>query len=223
MTITDVARVCHEANGSLCASQGDFSQTSWDEAPDWQKESAIKGVEFALKNPDATPADQHESWSAQKIADGWVYGPVKDAEKKTHHCLVPYSELPPEQQQKDYLFRAIVHAFAPFIEGNSNSVSAIADGLTDKQRRFVALDKRKTEIKQFSEDYKAAVKDVVDEIGVGGYFQDSEGVVYMTNEPDGKFVYFEKYDILRTRREGEKAGSLSLTAARDAGFTVEGK
>jgi hypothetical protein len=35
---------------------------------------------------------------------------VKDAELKTHPCLVPFEELPKFQQQKDRLFRAIVKA-----------------------------------------------------------------------------------------------------------------
>lgn len=30
----------------------------------------------------------------------------------THHCLVPFDRLPPEQQFKDRLFRTIVHAAA---------------------------------------------------------------------------------------------------------------
>ena len=44
----------------------------------------------------------------EKINDGWVYGEVKDAEKKTHPCIVPFEELPEFQQKKDALFCAIV-------------------------------------------------------------------------------------------------------------------
>jgi hypothetical protein len=47
----------------------------------------------------------------QKLDDGWKYGPVKDPEKKEHPCLVSFSELPKEQQAKDFIFRAIVHCF----------------------------------------------------------------------------------------------------------------
>jgi len=45
-----------------------------------------------------------------KEADGWKYGPVKDAEKKEHPCFRPYNLLPRDQKAKDYIFRAIVHA-----------------------------------------------------------------------------------------------------------------
>jgi hypothetical protein len=56
------------------------------------------------------PEQSHESWWAEKQRTGWTYGPVKDAEKKTHPCCVPYAELPREQQRKDALFFAIVKA-----------------------------------------------------------------------------------------------------------------
>ncbi|HKS27787.1 MAG TPA: RyR domain-containing protein [Pyrinomonadaceae bacterium] len=115
MTIEQIARICHEANGSLCNSIGDHSQTSWDDAAEWQRESAIKGVQFALDNPDATPSAQHEAWCADKRAEGWTFGETKDAEAKTHPCLVPYDQLPPMQQAKDHLFRSIVHALGQFL------------------------------------------------------------------------------------------------------------
>jgi hypothetical protein len=43
-----------------------------------------------------------------KKKDGWVYGEVKDAEAKTHPCIVPFEELPEFQKKKDALFCAIV-------------------------------------------------------------------------------------------------------------------
>ena len=116
MKIEDIARICHEANKSLCITQGDFSQQNWDEAPDWQKDSAIEGVKFHLENPDATPEDSHENWLAQKEAEGWKYGPLKNPETKEHPCIVPYDELPPEQQAKDYLFLSTVRGLAKFVE-----------------------------------------------------------------------------------------------------------
>ena len=115
MTKEDVAIICHEANKALCETQGDYSQTSWNDAPEWQKTSAIKGVEFHLANPNAGTDDSHNSWLKEKEETGWKYGPIKDAEKKEHPCFVPYSQLPAEQQAKDYLFRGIVHSLAKFV------------------------------------------------------------------------------------------------------------
>jgi hypothetical protein len=107
-----VAKTCHEANRAYCKAIGDNSQPAWEDAPDWQKSSAVKGVKFIWDNPDASPSASHESWLAEKEAAGWVYGPVKDpdATPPTHPCFVPYDELPVEQRAKDYIFGAIVRA-----------------------------------------------------------------------------------------------------------------
>lgn len=114
--ITSVARFAHEANRAYCAAIGDTSQLPWDQAPEWQKQSAIAGVEFHLANPESTPADSHNSWLAVKREDGWVYGPVKDAEKKEHPCMVAYDELPAEQKAKDYIFLCVVRQLEPLVE-----------------------------------------------------------------------------------------------------------
>src|SRR5215217_8043745 len=106
-----IARLCHEANRAYCLALGDTSQLPWDEAQPWQRDSAVKGVEFILGNPEASPAASHESWLEEKRATGWKYGPVKDTEAKTHPCFVPYDELPIEQRAKDYIFGAIVRAY----------------------------------------------------------------------------------------------------------------
>lgn len=107
-----IARVCHEANRGWCEATGDFSQRPWGEAELWQRDSAIKGVLYALEHPDAPDSAQHDAWMADKFATGWVYGPTKDAATKTHPCLVPFEQLPMEQQAKDRIFRAIVKALA---------------------------------------------------------------------------------------------------------------
>lgn len=105
-----IARVAHEVNAAFCRAYGDDSQPSWNDAPQWQKDSAINGVIFHRENPDAGPEASHNSWMAEKEADGWVYGVEKDPGKKEHPCMVPFSELPPEQQAKDFLFRQVVHS-----------------------------------------------------------------------------------------------------------------
>lgn len=109
----DIAKVCHEANRAYCATLGE-AQPSWEEAPKWQRDSALKGVQFHLENPNASAAASHESWLAEKRGQGWTYGPIKNAEKKEHPCFVPFEALPIAQQLKDYLFRSTVHACATF-------------------------------------------------------------------------------------------------------------
>ncbi|MGY8830117.1 MAG: RyR domain-containing protein [Pseudomonadales bacterium] len=110
MNRESIAKVAHQINLAYCLSLGDSSVPLWDEATEEHRNSLLFGVDMHLANPDATPEQSHESWLAQRVADGWVYGEVKDAEAKTHPCCLPYAELPPEQKAKDYLFRAVVHA-----------------------------------------------------------------------------------------------------------------
>lgn len=43
----------------------------------------------------------HEVWAETRIRQGWRYGRQRDDEKKTHPCLVPYSELPEEEKEYD--------------------------------------------------------------------------------------------------------------------------
>ena len=116
MEIEDVAKIAHEANRAYCQTIGDNSQPSWESAPEWQKDSAREGVKFHFGAIDAgtapTPSASHDSWLAQKRAEGWTYGPVKDPAKKEHPCFVPYDELPMEQRRKDYIFAAICIACA---------------------------------------------------------------------------------------------------------------
>lgn len=106
-----IARTCHEINRIYCKAHGDFSQPHWDDAPKWQKRSAVQGVNFVLENPDITSQMQHENWLSLKVAEGWKYGIKKDADKKEHPCMVPYRELPKEQQAKDTIFRNVVLSF----------------------------------------------------------------------------------------------------------------
>lgn len=112
MELIKIAQICHEANKAYCETLGDHSQSSWADAPDWQKSSAMLGARLHTFDKNASPSASHTSWMAQKLNDGWKYGPVKDPEKKEHPCMVPFDELPKEQQIKDYLFRAVVHALS---------------------------------------------------------------------------------------------------------------
>jgi len=115
MNQEQVARIAHETNRAYCATIGDNSQPDWESAPDWQKQSALKGVAFHVENlhdgVEPSPSASHESWLAEKAVEGWKYGPVKNPETKEHPCFLPYDQLPLEQRLKDYLFSGIVKSF----------------------------------------------------------------------------------------------------------------
>lgn len=112
MRLEDIARVCYEANKAYADTLGEQS-VPFEVAVD----SMIKGIESLIKEPGTTPEQLHESWLANKIKEGWHYGPVKDVEKKTHPQMVPYANLPEEQRIKDYLFQGIVRVLARLPKG----------------------------------------------------------------------------------------------------------
>ena len=116
MTIEQIAAICHEANRALCVLNDDFSQEPWSLAEQWQRDSRIKGVAFALENPDVPSSAHHDNWLEDKRAAGWVYGDVKDAGAKTHPAIVTYDKLPAHERAKDHLFKAIVNGLAGFVE-----------------------------------------------------------------------------------------------------------
>jgi hypothetical protein len=99
--IRQIAHICHEANRAWCEENADFSQPVWSDAPIWQIDSAIAGVKFHLANPNAGDDASHNSWMAHKLADGWKWGPNKDPDLKLHPCIVPFTQLPWNQQKKD--------------------------------------------------------------------------------------------------------------------------
>lgn len=110
MTDEHIAKVVHEANRAFCETIGDHTQVSWEAAPQWQRDSALDGVEGIRSGRITTPEQSHESWLLEKERTGWKWGAVKDAEKKEHPCYVPYNQLPADQQVKDAIFFAIVYA-----------------------------------------------------------------------------------------------------------------
>ncbi|MGI5293166.1 RyR domain-containing protein [Nonomuraea polychroma] len=110
VVVDRVAQVCHEANRVLQIAAGEEPLPHWDDAPEWQRDSAAEGVMRALAG--ATPQALHEEWCKTKLAAGWTYGPVKDGDAKTHPCLVSYEALPEAQRIKDHMFHAIVRAMA---------------------------------------------------------------------------------------------------------------
>jgi len=110
-TIEQIAQVCHETNAAYCAILKDYSQQPWKEAPAWQRESAIAGVKYLLDpKTNRSASCLHDNWVKDKLDAGWTYGSVKDGEKKTHPCLIPFQHLPVEQQIKDLLFMNVVWA-----------------------------------------------------------------------------------------------------------------
>jgi len=109
--IASIASVCHAANCAYCVAVGDPTLPAWEDLEESYRESARVGVRFALQGG-VTPAEQHESWRRERLAQGWTWGNVLDRAAKIHPNLVPYEDLPLIQRKKDALFQAIVRALA---------------------------------------------------------------------------------------------------------------
>lgn len=120
-----IARIAHEVTRAYCAAHGDHSQLAWEDAPEWQRLSAIHGVQALLTNPDISPEELHRRWVEEKIAQGWVWGKVKDTVAKTHPCMVEYEALPLMQQVKDSLFRTVVLEVARLLKGQKEREEAL--------------------------------------------------------------------------------------------------
>ena len=43
----------------------------------------------------------HEVWAAERIAQGWKYGPMRRDDTKEHPCLIPYEDLPESEKVYD--------------------------------------------------------------------------------------------------------------------------
>ncbi len=100
----EIAEIAHEQNRIYCESQGDESQPYWKDAEDWQRDSALNGVDAVANGEITNPKQSHENWLAEKEEEGWIWGEEKDPELKTHPCVMPFDELPATQQFKDHLF-----------------------------------------------------------------------------------------------------------------------
>lgn len=87
-------------------------------------------------------------------------------------------------------------------------------------QKFIELEQKKADVKRYFEELNTALEAVIAEVGVGAFFQDNDGIVYSTVVPEGRFVNYEKYSYVRTKRPGETRGTLSVKEAQEHGFTV---
>lgn len=110
ITVDEIAELAYEAARAWCIIIGEVPMPPWVEGTPQIREKTADGVRSLLANPAASLSTQHDWWMAARAADGWQYGEVKDPEKKTHPNMVPFDQLPWDQQVKDRLFRHIVHA-----------------------------------------------------------------------------------------------------------------
>lgn len=106
-----IAMISHDAIVSLEQYNDDTSKQHFNRAPAHYQEDTIKGVQFLLRNPNATPEDLHNNWLADKKAAEWTLGEKTDVRDKTHTRLIPFAELNDLQKQKLAAIVGIVKLF----------------------------------------------------------------------------------------------------------------
>jgi hypothetical protein len=94
--------------------------------------------------------------------------------------------------------------------------------LTDQQQKIITLSKQLESLKEQLKNGNEELNQILSEVGVGTSFQDpSDGTVFEIVIPKGGFVSYHHIGYDRTRREGERSGSLSLKRAKELGFDVK--
>lgn len=56
---------------------------------------------FSAAELEQLSREEHERWTAQRLSDGWTYGPRRDDARKVHDALKPYDELDGPTREKD--------------------------------------------------------------------------------------------------------------------------
>ena len=106
-----IAKAVHHVNNKICEINGEQA-LSWEDLPTYMKDGLISAVEVNLP-----PREGHEAWMKNRLENGWTLGTVKDIEKKTSPCLIPYEELPYAQRIKDSVRQGIVEYLTKHIQG----------------------------------------------------------------------------------------------------------
>lgn len=107
-TITHAATAAHNCVCGYPAFPPDAEQIN----------SQVAFINHFLKNPDLTPAEEHERWIGYKVGrDNYTKGPKKDPVKRTHDMFEPYHQLSVDRQIPAQLLLAIVRVYRPYIIG----------------------------------------------------------------------------------------------------------
>ena len=80
----------------------------WEKRDEVFKDQMTSYVEGLRGKTLPTPEEAHDSWWRKYEEMGWKFGEVRDTEKKTHPDMIPFNDLPKDEQDKDEIFLALV-------------------------------------------------------------------------------------------------------------------
>lgn len=110
------ARYAHEASRQWNRRPSLRGTPEWKDTPAWEdldeetRKLAVKNASRAIRGDRGK--DAHDAWVAAKVADGWVYGPVKDEATKVHPRIRPWDDLSEAEQGGNILFVEMVRKYA---------------------------------------------------------------------------------------------------------------
>jgi hypothetical protein len=106
-----IAKVIHSANRAYVdAIGGRAVNLTWEEIREEERQGLIKAVASMIVNPQL-PETSHEQWCLAREKEGWTKDVRYDYNRKTHPNLIPYDQLPLEEQFKDHMFMGIASIF----------------------------------------------------------------------------------------------------------------
>ena len=127
MKIIVIAQATHAILGALAhALQTGPEVVAWEDTDEGYRQGLVAGVQSYVDNPELTPEQDHSRWLEQKLADGWAYGDVADADAKLHPLVRPFAELASELRAKSVLPHAVVHALKDIPDAEEAVEAALA-------------------------------------------------------------------------------------------------
>lgn len=115
----DMTIALYDPNSSNASDTYTFEefQNAWNDSKNYMVACGLRGKKQYVPQPidlsdvelpaelndlrEAIAENAHDVWAVERQAQGWVYGEERNDDKKTHPCMVYYSELPESEKRFD--------------------------------------------------------------------------------------------------------------------------
>jgi hypothetical protein len=103
-----ISNVVYDAIRTLTLLNEEFEMPLYKDMSDDDRVALKNRVNKILSDPRAGDSTFHNEWLARMSKEGWSYGRVYDEKKKHNPEMVQFHLLPPNEQMRERLFRAMV-------------------------------------------------------------------------------------------------------------------
>lgn len=194
-----IAKVIHSANRAYVDALGGRAvNLTWEEIREEERQGLIKAISSMIINPQ-TPSVSHEQWCLAREKDGWTKDVKYDYNRKTTPNLVPYDQLPLEEQFKDHLYMGLASIFygsleiedMPEVQAARKIIVADFDKQSEEEDKLAAeeeidpVDRESTMI--LMEKLQAAQAEL-DRLEAEQNAKDEEKEAFANGEQDGEFA-----------------------------------